>query len=94
MCFRSLSCSATGKCSSQKIQGTDGESTEVVVPPGLSGRESGSRIQSLLSGRQKERERKKKAGTNFLDLLSLVLEGFLRYLHIYKKKNTYSTRIL
>ena len=44
MCFRSLSCSTTGKCSSQKIQGTDGEPSKLVVPPGLSGRESGSRI--------------------------------------------------
>lgn len=58
MCFRSLSCSTTGKCSSQKIQGTDGESSKLVVPPGLSGRESGSKIQSLVSGRDKKKEEK------------------------------------
>jgi hypothetical protein len=59
MCFKSLSCSAMGKCSSQKIQGTDGDPSKAVVPPGLSGRESGSRIQSLLSVRGiKEEERK------------------------------------
>lgn len=61
MCFKSLSCSATGKCSSQKIQGTHGGPSKAVEPPGLSGRESGSRIQSFLSGRgTKEEERKLK----------------------------------
>lgn len=59
MCFRSLSCSSIGKCSSQKIQGTDGEPSKAVVPPGLSGRESGSRIQSLLSGREKKQKQKR-----------------------------------
>lgn len=64
MCLRSLSCSDRGKCSSQKIQGTDGKPFKVVVPPGLSGRESGSRIQSLLSAREKKR--KKRTETNSL----------------------------
>lgn len=59
MCFRSLSCSSIRKCSSQKIQGTDGEPSKLVVPPGFSGRESGSRIQSLLSGRDKKKKKKK-----------------------------------
>lgn len=60
MCFRSLSCSPIGKCSSQNIQGTDGETSETVGPRGLSGRESGSRIQSLLSGRAKKKKKKKR----------------------------------
>lgn len=59
MCFRSLSCSAAGTRSSQKIQGTDGEASEVVVPPGPSGRESGSRMQSLLSGGDKVKKKKR-----------------------------------
>lgn len=56
MCFKSLSCSATGKCSSQKIQGTDGGPDKAVGPPGLSGRDSGSRMQSSLSGRGQEKK--------------------------------------
>lgn len=79
MCFRSLSCSPIGKCSSQNIQGTDGETSEMLGPRGLSGRESGSRIQSLVSGRAKKKKKKRKDELNFLqkDAFSCpALKGF------------------
>lgn len=54
MCFRSWSCWATGTRSSQKIHGTAEGPSGVAGPPGPPGSDSGSRIQSLLSGRERE----------------------------------------
>lgn len=53
MCFRSWSCSATGTCSSQKIHGTGEGPSRVAGPPGPPGSDSGSRMQSLLSGERR-----------------------------------------
>lgn len=89
MCFKSLSCSATGKCSSQKTQGTDGGPSKAAGPPGLSGRESGSRMQSLLSVRGTEEE-ERKAETNSSSLhggfLTFYIERNLEAFYIFKKK--------
>lgn len=88
MCFKSLSCSATGKCSSQKIQGTDGGPAKAVEPPGLSGRESGSRMQSSLSGRGTREERNWNQPCSLERwFLTFCTERSLKAFYILKKEN-------
>lgn len=72
MCFRSWSCSATGTCSSQKIHGTREGPSAVVGPPGPPGSDRGSRIQSLLSEREKKKKRDELKPTVFRRTISAL----------------------